>query len=80
MGVFCDRLKLGSKAALDCLTGQNKCKYREKELVLRIFLIATRLVVYVECNIQHFRYKVISNREKPTILVVVLICTEGDLC
>ena len=24
MGVFCDRLKLGSTAALDCWTGQNK--------------------------------------------------------
>ena len=32
MGVFCDRLKLGSKAALDCQTGQNKGRYRKREL------------------------------------------------
>ena len=34
MGVFCDRLKFGSKAALNCHTGQNKDKYCEKELSL----------------------------------------------
>ena len=32
MGVFCDRLKLYSTAALDCRTGQNKSRYRKKEL------------------------------------------------
>ena len=31
MGVFCDRLKLGSTAALDCRTGQNKGRYCKKE-------------------------------------------------
>ena len=30
MAVFCDRLKLGSKAALDCYAGQNKGKYCKK--------------------------------------------------
>ena len=34
MGVFCDRLKLCSTAALDCRTGQNKGRYHEKELLL----------------------------------------------
>ena len=38
MGVFCDRLKLCSTAALYCRTGQNKGRYREKELLF------TRLV------------------------------------
>ena len=32
MGVFCDRRKLCSTAAPDCLTGQNKGRYREQEL------------------------------------------------
>ena len=32
MAVFCDRLKLGSTAALDCWTVQNKGRYRKKEL------------------------------------------------
>ena len=27
MGVFCDRLKFGSTAALDCRTGLNKGRY-----------------------------------------------------
>ena len=30
MGIFCDRLKFGSTAALDCPTGQNKGRYHEK--------------------------------------------------
>ena len=39
MGVFCDRLKFGSTAALDCCTGQNKDRYCQRRA-----LIATRLV------------------------------------
>ena len=39
MGVFCDRLELGSTAALDCWTGQNKGRYHKKRA-----LIPTRLV------------------------------------
>ena len=39
MGVFYDRLKLGSTAALDCRLGQNKGRYCEKKA-----LIPTRLV------------------------------------
>ena len=34
MGVFCDRLKFGSTAALDCRIGQNKGRYCKKELLL----------------------------------------------
>ena len=34
MGVFWDRLKFGSTAALDCSTGQNKGRYCKKELLL----------------------------------------------
>ena len=30
MGVFCDRIKFGSTAALDCHTGQNKGRYIAK--------------------------------------------------
>ena len=39
MGVFCDKLKFGSTAALDCRTGQNKSRYGKKRA-----LIATRLI------------------------------------
>ena len=31
MGVFCDRHKLCSAAAPDCLTGQKKGRYRKQE-------------------------------------------------
>ena len=34
MNIFCDRLKFGSTAALDCHTGQNKDRYCKKELLL----------------------------------------------
>ena len=39
MGLFCDRLELGSTAALDFWTGQNKGRYHKKRA-----LIPTRLV------------------------------------
>ena len=39
MGVFCDRVKLGSTAALDCLTGQNKGRYIKEELLLLLILL-----------------------------------------
>ena len=39
MSVYCDRLKLGPTAALDCWTGQKKDRYQKKAL------IPTRLVV-----------------------------------
>ena len=38
MGVFCDRLKLCSKAAPNCQTDQNKGRYREQE---RSFLLVS---------------------------------------
>ena len=39
MGVFCDRLKLGSTAAPYCRTYQNKGRYRKKELSLLLVLL-----------------------------------------
>ena len=39
MGVFCDKLKLGSKAALDSQTGQNRGRYPEKELLFLLVLL-----------------------------------------
>ena len=44
IGVFCEGLKLGSTAALDCRTGQNKGRYREKELLL--LLVSLELLLY----------------------------------
>ena len=49
MGVSCDRLKLGSTAALDCPTGQNKGRYCKKGA-----FIPTRLVG----PIQYFKNKI----------------------
>ena len=40
MEVFYDRLKLGSTAALDCHTGQNK------QVLQKIALIAIHLIAY----------------------------------
>ena len=39
MGEFSDRLKFGSTAALYCRTGQNKGRYRKKELLLLLVLL-----------------------------------------
>ena len=44
MGVFCDRLKLGSTASLDCRTGQNKGRYREKKLIPTRLVVSTLLI------------------------------------
>ena len=43
MDLFCDRLKLGSTAALDCRTGQNKGRYPEKELLFLLVLLIMTL-------------------------------------
>ena len=43
MDVFCDRLKLGSIAALDCQTGQNKGRYHEKELLFLLVSLASTI-------------------------------------
>jgi hypothetical protein len=40
MGVFCDRLKLGSTAALDCRTGQNKGRYSKEELLFLVYSLS----------------------------------------
>ena len=39
MAVFCDSLKLGSTAALDCRTGQNKGRYCKKEVSFLLVLL-----------------------------------------
>ena len=44
MGVFCDELKLGSTAALNCRTGQNKGYCKKK------VLIPTGLIRYIHAN------------------------------
>ena len=43
MGLFFDRPKLGSTAALDGLTDQNKGRYREKELLLLPVLLTVSI-------------------------------------
>ena len=44
MGVSCDRLMLGSTAALNCWTGQNKGRYWEKEFLF--LLVKSKLYVW----------------------------------
>ena len=39
MGVFCDRLKFGSTAAIGCRTDQNKGRYHKKELLFLLVLL-----------------------------------------
>ena len=39
MGIFCDRLKLGSTAGLECQIGQNKGRYLKKQLLLLLVLL-----------------------------------------
>ena len=46
MGVFCDRIMLGSTTALDCQTVQNKGKYCKKEFLLLLVLLSR---VQTEC-------------------------------
>ena len=45
MGVFFDRLKLCSTVALDCRTGQNKGRCREKELSFLIVSLSVSIIV-----------------------------------
>ena len=49
MGVFCDRLKLRSTAALDCQIGQNKDRYHEKELSFLLVLLNCSTKLH-KCN------------------------------
>ena len=42
MSVFCDMLKFGSTAALDCCIGQNKGRYLKKELLLLLVLLSMK--------------------------------------
>ena len=46
MGVFCDRLKLGSTAALDCWSGKNKGRYSKKELLFLLFSLTVTVKIH----------------------------------
>ena len=52
MGVFYDRLKLCSTAALDCQTGQNNDRYRKKELsfLLVLWLLDINARLRIQCD------------------------------
>ena len=47
MGVFCERLKLGSKGALDCQTGQNKGRYCKKELSFLLLSLRQAMFIFL---------------------------------
>ena len=51
MVVFCDRLKLGSTAALDCRTGQNKGRYCEKELLLLLVSLPETMSILISTEL-----------------------------
>ena len=42
MSVFCDRLKLGSTAVLNCQTGQIKGRYGKKELLFLLVSLGSK--------------------------------------
>ena len=56
MGVFCDRLTLCSTAALDCRTGQNKGRYREKEFSFLLVLLSATNIKFL-ANIFGFKMR-----------------------
>ena len=53
MGVFCDRLKLGYTAALNCGTGLNKGRYCKKELLFLLVL----LISFIEISFEEIHFK-----------------------
>ena len=64
MGVFCNRLKLGSTAALDCQTGQNKGRYHKKELLFLLVLLYSAIgikgILHSECKDLQCRHGILS--------------------
>ena len=54
MGVFCDRLKFGSTAALNCRTGQNKGRYCKKELLLLLVSLLKTMKCLNLTNLSYF--------------------------
>ena len=54
MGLFCDRLTLGSTAAIDCPTGQNKGRYCKEDLLFLLFLLSLHTPEYISWNIADF--------------------------
>ena len=50
MGVFCDRLKFGSTAALDYRTGPNKSIYCKKELLLPLVFAGQKGYFLLDCS------------------------------
>ena len=51
MTIFCDMLKSGSTAALDCQIGQNKGRYCKKELLfLLVSLVVPLPFQYKHCT------------------------------
>ena len=52
MGVFCDRLKFGSTAALDCCTAKKRGRYCEKELLLLLVLLRWSIMTTVAWSVR----------------------------
>ena len=57
MSVFCDKLKLCSTAALDRRTGQNKGRYRKKELSFLLVLLITTIAKRLHHLPKNYKYK-----------------------
>ena len=55
MGAFCDRLKLGSTAALDCRAGQNKGRYRKKELLFLLVSLLATVNILIKVGAVHYK-------------------------
>ena len=65
MGVFCERLKVGSTATLDFRTNQNKGRYREKELLLVLVLLFQNFKDYLSDQANSV---IIHKESVPTIM------------
>jgi hypothetical protein len=62
MIVFCDRLKLGSTAALDCQTGKNNGRYSKKGLsFLFVSLVLEMSFTEISKPIQSEQKRCIAN-------------------
>jgi hypothetical protein len=80
MGVICDRLKLGSTAALNCWTGQKKGKILRKRALIPTRLIALRpnmCYKYVNVFFDHFTFSLKSTFE--TDVIFIFFSTDSKL-
>ena len=73
MGVSCDRLKLGSTAALDCRTGQNKGRYCKKGALIPTHLVGPIQYFENKNKFQNNRGNFEIDLENPNLAILVTL-------